>query len=143
MSLYNQQGRCTYTISEDGDCIAAQWSVLPGFLNGRAQGLGGRDLGRRSVSAPCGLQVLGSSSPCQSSSLVNENGPRFSFQQTFSSTNLVKYSTLRPFHLTQCFCPVEIICELSAEMGKWMGGRHLSFEQQHKLVMTAAACGSY
>lgn len=84
--------------SEDGDDIAAQWSVLPGFLN--VQGLGTGRKGFRQQICYCYLWApVGwtHSSLCQSSSLE-------------LTRMLLHFLFNKPF----------VICELSAEMGKWM-----------------------
>lgn len=84
MCLYNQQGRCTYSIFRGWRLYCCAVVRLPGFLHVQGRGLGGGDVGSRSVSAPCGFQVAQPAHPyARVVGLVNENSPRFSFQQTF------------------------------------------------------------
>lgn len=94
-----------------------QWSILPGFLNVQGSGIekGGRDLGTEFVIALRGLQLPRITHP-QDKVLV---WCQQEWNQIFTK---LLYNTLHPFHLTQCFCLVETICELSAQVGKWMKG---------------------
>lgn len=91
---------------------------------------GGRDLLLLSVGSSCLASLILTADSC----LVS-TGMELDFNRAF-----VQYFT--PFHLTQCFCLVEVVRELSAQMGKWVTGQHLYFEKQHMIVMTAALCGS-